>query len=233
MTRACYYGSIMSQNEPPLSQQITRYITLFIRVALVVAAIYAIITGKWSVLFAAVGTIVLSYVPQYLATQINVKLPLQFQFAITLFIYASIILGEIGDYYERFWWWDVVLHGCSAFAFGFAGFLALYLLYMRHKITASPFLVSIFAFTFGLAIGAIWEIIEFTLDQTFGLDMQRNSLRDTMWDLIVDAIGAGSASIIGYIYLRFKVRDPFDILISWFLRDNPRFKSGRLLRRPK
>lgn len=227
----------MSKPALPLSERITYFVTVFIRVALVVAGAYALATGRWSVLFAAVGTLVLSYVPQVLAMQVNVKLPLQFQFAILMFLYASIILGEIGDYYERFWWWDVVLHGFSAFAFGFIGFLTLYLLYVRHKLTASPLLVSIFGFSLSMAIGAMWEIFEFAMDQLFGLDMQRNSLRDTMWDLIVNAIGAGTASVIGYLYLRFKIRDPFDIFIDWFLRANPRFgprfKVQRLVRRSK
>lgn len=223
----------MRRNQPTFSERITRFVTLFIRAALLLVAVYALATGRWSVTFAATGTLILSYVPQLLASQIRVKLPLQFQFMILMFLYASIILGEVGDYYERFWWWDVVLHGFSAFAFGFAGFLTLYLLYMRHKVEASPFLVSVFAFCFGMAIGALWEIFEFAMDQLFGFNMQKNGLRDTMWDLIVNGVGAGGASIIGYIYLRFNVRDPFDLFIAWFLRVNPRFKVAKLLRRPK
>lgn len=223
----------MSQNELTFSERITHAITSFIRIALLIAAVYAAVTGQWPVVYATVGTLILSYVPQFLASQIKIQLPLQFQFAILMFVYAAIILGEIGDYYERFWWWDVVLHGLSAFAIGFMGFLILYLLYARHKITASPFLVSIFAFSFGLALGAIWEIFEFAMDQLFGIDMQKSGLRDTMWDLIVDSIGAGAASVIGYIYLRFKIRDPFDVLIIWFLRVNPRFKASRFLHKSK
>jgi hypothetical protein len=223
----------MANQKTTLSERVTRNITQLIRLALLVAGLYALVTGRWSVTFAAVGTLVLSYIPQFLASKIKVKLPLQFQFAITVFLYASIILGELGDYYEKFWWWDVVLHGCSAFAFGFVGFLILYLLYARHKLAASPFLISCFALTFGLAIGTIWEIFEFTIDSIFGTNMQKSGLRDTMWDLIIDTIGAGSASLIGYIYLRFKVRDPFDIFIKWFIAENPQFKSHKLLRHSK
>jgi hypothetical protein len=217
----------MPVSPPSISERVTHKITLLIRLALVIVGAAAIFTGRWSVVFAALGALSLSYVPQFLASQIKVRLPLQFQFIITLFLYASIFLGEVGDYYERFWWWDVVLHAGSAFAFGFVGFLTLFLLYTRHKLAASPFLVSIFAFTFGVAIGAIWEIFEFAMDQLFGFNMQKNGLRDTMWDLIIDSIGAGTASFIGYIYLKYNVRDPFDTLITWFLHENPRFKSKK------
>jgi hypothetical protein len=223
----------MASHTRTFSERVTHNTTLLIRLALLFAAIYAILNARWSVVFAASGALILSYVPQLLASKIQVKLPLQFQFGITLFLYASIFLGEVGGYYQKFWWWDVVLHAGSAFAFGFVGFLTLYLLYARHKLAASPFLISIFAFSFGLAIGAIWEIFEFTMDNIFGMNMQKNGLRDTMWDLIVDTLGAGGASIIGYIYLRFQVRDPFDTFISWFLRENPRFKTSKLLKKSR
>src|SRR5687767_7951540 len=110
------------------SERLTHAITLIIRAALLIVGTYAVLTGRWSVVFAAGGTLVLSYLPQIIASQARVNLPLQFQFIITLFLYASIFLGEVGDYYEKFWWWDVVLHAGSAFAFGFAGFLTLFLL---------------------------------------------------------------------------------------------------------
>jgi tetrahydromethanopterin S-methyltransferase subunit E len=223
----------MSNNQARLGDQIINGITQLIRFALLAVGAYALIRGRWSVAFAATGTLVLSYLPQLLASTVKVRLPLQFQFFITVFLYASIFLGEVGDYYEKFWWWDVVLHAGSAFAFGFVGFLTLYLLYARHKLATSPFLLSWFAFCFGLALGAIWEVFEFTMDQAFGFNMQKSGLQDTMWDLIVDGIGAGIASTIGYIYLRFKVRDPFDFLIQWFVRENPQFRSRRLGRRSR
>lgn len=212
-----------------MSGRLTHRITALIRLALLVVGLYALFTSRWSVAFAAGGALFLSYIPQFLASQIKVRLPLQFQFFITLFLYLSIFLGEIGGYYERFWWWDVVLHAGSAFAFGFVGFLILYLLYLRHKLTASPFLISFFAFSFGIAIGTLWEVFEFGMDELFGLNMQKSGLRDTMWDLIVDAVGAGVASAIGYVYLKYKIRDPFDTFITWFLRENPQFKVRKLL----
>lgn len=217
----------MPARKPSFSERVTHKITSLIRLALLLVGVAAIFTGRWSVVFAAAGALTLSYLPQFLASQIKVKLPLQFQFIITLFLYASIFLGEVGDYYERFWWWDVVLHAGSAFAFGFVGFLTLFLLYSRHKLAASPFLVSIFAFSFGVAIGTMWEVFEFAMDQIFGLNMQKSGLRDTMWDLIIDGIGAGTASVIGYIYLKYKIRDPFDTLITWFLHENPQFLNKK------
>jgi hypothetical protein len=69
-------------------------------------------------------------------------------------------------------------------------------------------LIAVFAFIFGLAIGAIWEIYKFSMDTLVGTNMQKSGLVDTMSNLIVDMLGAGTASIIGYVYLKRKVWDP-------------------------
>lgn len=194
------------------------------------AALLAIATGNWSALLAALGALGLSYVPRVLASQIQVRLPLQFEAVIVFFIYSAIFLGEVGNYYDRFWWWDVFLHAGSAFAFGFVGFLTLFLIQARGKLQASPLLVSLFAFSFGLAIGALWEIFEYFMDSVFGTNMLKSGLRDTMWDLIIDTVGAGTASIIGYLYLKYDQRGPYKGIIRWFMRANPRFRHRKLVK---
>lgn len=209
------------------SVRISATITILLRMALVLAAVVAAVTASWSVLFASLGTLIITFVPPFIASKVNVRLPLQFELFATVFIYAALFLGEVGDYYYKYWWWDVALHTGSAFAFGFAGFLILYLLVVRGKLQASPVLISMFSFTFALAIGALWELFEFFMDSVFGTNMLKSGLQDTMWDLIVDAIGALAASTIGFIYLKYKVRDPFDPLIDWFLRANPRFQAKK------
>jgi len=78
----------------------------------------------------------------------------------------------------------------------------------------SPLLVAVFAFTFAITMGVLWEIFEFAIDWVFGTTMQSwdlphdttligrafqgSGLRDTMSDLIIDSIGALSTSIICY-----------------------------------
>jgi hypothetical protein len=216
----------------PEYARLTRIILGLLRLALIIAGILSIAAGNWTVLFASAGTLVLTFLPQIIANQVNVRLPLQFELIITVFLYASLFLGEVGGYYGRFGWWDIMLHAWSSFAFGFAGFLVLFLLHARGKLKAGPGLIAVFAFTFGLAIGAIWEIYEFSMDQLLGTNMQKSGLTDTMGDLVVDTLGAGIASAIGYIYLRHKIWDPFDALIRWFLEANPRFqRKSRIVER--
>jgi uncharacterized membrane protein YjdF len=66
-----------------------------------------------------------------------------------------------------------------------------------------PRFVAIFAFVFAVAIGALWEVIEFAMDRLFGTTMQKpilgdpSGLTDTVWNLIVDALGAAVISAFG------------------------------------
>ena len=78
------------------------------------------------------------------------------------------------------------------------------------NVQLSPFFVSLFAFCFSVAIGAIWEIYEYAVDSLLSLNMQKfrladgtpligqNALADTMKDIIVDTISALVISVAGY-----------------------------------
>jgi hypothetical protein len=72
-----------------------------------------------------------------------------------------------------------------------------------------------------MALGAVWEIFEYGMDQIFGLNMQKSGLQDTMWDLIVDALGALLTSVIGYIYLKGGKTRIFYRLVDRFICENP------------
>lgn len=133
--------------------------------------------------------------------------------ALLLLVIGSVVVGGWLGAYEKFWWWDDMLHTASGVIIGLIGFLMVYLLNRHYQMTMSPKLVAVFAFTFAVTIGVAWEIVEFTIDATFGTHMQRwgmpseiligrayqgSGLRDTMSDLIVSTIGAFVASTFGY-----------------------------------
>jgi hypothetical protein len=91
-----------------------------------------------------------------------------------------------------------------------------------------PSFVALFAFMFALGMGAIWEIMEFAIDQTFGTTMQKSGLVDTMWDLIVDGLGALTISILGYGYLSTAGSESFlERWIHHFIIVNQRFFPER------
>lgn len=197
----------------------------FLRATLAAAVLYALVQAQWFTLFVSALALIATFFPAFLERNYRVNLPPEFEFVIVVFVYGTLFLGEVQRFYLRFWWWDILLHGIAGIALGFIGFLIFYTLYSERRIQASALSVSTFSFSLALAIGALWEIIEFTADSIFGTNMQKSGLRDTMYDLIVDAGGALATALVGFLYLKRKRKRPeglFRFLIERFLRENPR-----------
>lgn len=183
----------------------------------------ALVQRNWPLAFVSLATLMLSLAPVVVARWAKVVVPPSFIAAIVAFIGGTLFLGEVYDFYNRFWWWDLVMHGGSAIGFGLIGFVLVFMMFQGDRYAAPPFAVAFFAFCFALAIGAIWEIFEFGMDQIFGLNMQKSGLLDTMWDLIMDFIGALIGAGTGYAYLRGRAKGGLPGLIDDFVRRNPRF----------
>lgn len=179
-------------------------ISYFIRLVLLLAVVEAVIFKNWTVLFVSLLVLFITFLPALIQRNYKIHLPIELEFIVVVFVYASIFLGEARGYYIKIWWWDIALHALSGIVIAFAGFLVLLILYQQYKIKANPITIAIFSFCFALSLGTIWEIIEFGADTLLGLNMQKSGLVDTMWDLIVDAGGALVVSFFGYFYIRDK-----------------------------
>ncbi|MEX0932965.1 MAG: hypothetical protein WDZ77_02600 [Candidatus Pacearchaeota archaeon] len=210
------------KKDTQLIDKINYSILFFIRISLIIAIVSSIFTQRWTILFVAIITLLLTFLPKLFEARYKINLPLEFEVIIIAFIYATLFLGEAHGYYVKFWWWDAILHTGSAIVFGFIGFLILYVLHKGDKIKASPSIIAFFAFFFAMGIGALWEIFEFSIDQLFRSNMQKSGLIDTMWDLIVNSFGALIASLSGYFYLKKEEVFLFRRLIERFTKENER-----------
>ncbi len=200
--------------------------TLLARViwsVLAITALVAMIQTRWSLAFVALATLGLSLVPVLVARWAEVKVPPGFITAVVVFVGATLFLGEVFDFYERFWWWDIAMHGGSAVGFGLIGFVLVFMMFQGDRFAAPHFAIAFFAFCFAVMIGVVWEVFEFSMDQLFGLNMQKSGLVDTMGDLIVDMIGAGLGAASGYAYLKGLQYGGLTGIIDEFVSRNPRF----------
>ena len=190
--------------------------------ALLLGTLIALGLSRWSLAFVSFSTLALSLVPPLLAARFSLSLPTPFLLFTTVFVFASIFLGEALDFYERFWWWDLALHGFSAVGFGLIGFLFVFMLFEGDRFAAPPSAVAFISFCVAMTVGALWEVFEYGMDVTFGLNMQKSGLDDTMGDLMLDALGGMVASLTGYVYLK---RESAGILghgLTDFIRRNQR-----------
>lgn len=207
-------------------------ITIALQLILLTEAIFAVLGQRWFTAFLTAMIIAITFIPVLFERRLQIHIPPELQLAAIGFVFASLFLGEIHDYYTRFWWWDIALHTMSGFLLGILGFLLVHIMNETQKINVhmNPGFVAFFAFMFALGVGALWEIFEFAMDSLFGMNMQKpmlddpSGLTDTMWDLIVDALGALIISVLGWRYLKNHQEQSFlERWIDAFVERNPRF----------
>lgn len=201
----------------PFNQSLVVYI---IWVLLIGAAALAIYEQQWDALFVTVLTFALTFAPLLFQRFYNVKIPVFFTSAIIVFTYSTLFLGEIGNFYERLWWWDIFMHAGAAIGFGLIGFIIIFMLFRGNKYAAPPIALAWFAFCFAMTLGVIWEIFEFGMDSLFDLNMQKSGLADTMYDLMVDTLGAFLGAMAGFFYLKGRWFGGLAKLIDQFVETN-------------
>ncbi len=213
------------------AKSIHRRLSLALKVILLIEAVVAVWNQQWLTAGATVGIIVITLVPLIMAKSIRVHTPSEFELLAIAFVFAALFLGEVRGYYTRFWWWDIALHTSSGFLLGIVGFLLVYVLNETENIDLhmTPIFVAFFAFLFAIGIGALWEIFEYGMDTFFGMNMQKemrgdpSGLTDTMWDLIVNTVGALVIASLGYGHLKTAGSQSFlERWIQAFIESNPR-----------
>lgn len=215
----------------PRPQSLSARIRLILQFILLCGLVLALWSGLWLNALAVAVIIIISLLPDLLGSRFHVYIPSEFSALTAVFIFASLFLGEYHGYYTRFWWWDALLHTVSGFMLGILGFLLVHVLNEKEdlELHMKPGFVALFALMFAIGMGALWEIFEFSMDNLFDMNMQKSGLVDTMWDLIVDSIGAFVIAMLGYSYLKTAGNNSFlEKWIQHFVETNPRlFRRSR------
>ena len=132
-------------------------------------------------------------------------LPKLLEMILYCFIFSAIILGEVENFYNIWNHWDTILHTVNGFICAMIGFSLL-----KDKIQ-NPILIIIMTLSFSMTVGVIWEIAEFTVDQCFLKDMQKdkiitsfksNKINESLKDIIKTEIFLANGNTIeidGYL----------------------------------
>jgi hypothetical protein len=204
------------------SYRIQAITSAVLQLAIAVLVIILLLKGVWISAFAGAMIFALTFVPAFFERQLSVHLPIEFTLLTTVFLYASFALGEVRDFYTRFWWWDLMLHSLSSLTIGIMAFLAIYVFHMTRRVQMAPIYIASMTFCLTVTMGTLWELFEFSFDWFFQFTMQKSGLIDTMTDLMVDVIGAFIAAILGYLYVRNGDSLIVDRLIHYFVAKNPK-----------
>lgn len=227
-------SSTAKKSEADLPTHIHRGILIVLQVIMAVELVLVFYEGQWVNAFLVMAIMAITLSPAALGRQFRVHIPPEFQVLTVVFVFAALFLGEIQSYYERIWWWDIALHASSGLLMGVLGFLLVYVLNENERVDIHmrPRFVALFAFLFAVAVGTLWEIFEFAMDQVVGTNMQKpmfgdpSGLTDTMWDLTVNTQGALAISALGWWYMRHREHSFIEVWIRKFIERNPRlFRS--------
>lgn len=171
--------------------QILRFLVIWVMIA-------QFFNGNFENVFLCILTLILFLVPSFIERKIQIDLPDTLEVIILLFIFAAEILGEIRAYYISIPYWDTMLHTLNGFLCAAIGFSLLDILnrHERLSFSLSPLYLAIMAFCFSMTIGVLWEFFECTMDVFFHLDMQKDTVVNTISSVMLDPNGGNVPTAI-------------------------------------
>ncbi len=160
------------------SKKSTLIVYFILRTLVIISLIAQILHRNWDNVFLCVLTLILFLIPFIVDRRLKIELPNALEIIILLFIFSAEILGELQNFYGIFKHWDTMLHTINGFLCAAIGFSLVDIFNKSENvhINLSPIFVAVVAFCFSMTIGVLWEFFEFTGDQVFQMDMQKDTI---------------------------------------------------------
>ena len=150
---------------------------------------------------AAIVSLFVSTIPAILGRDLKLVLPPELNFWIVLALFLHVV-GGFANLYKTVPGWDHLTHMMSASLVGALGFVLVVTVdkYVDSIHIPRGFLAVVIVL-FTMAVGVIWEIMEFANDSLLHTHLQYG-LDDTMPDLFFDALAGFVVAFAGARYLR-------------------------------
>ena len=154
------------------------------------------IRGRYENCFTCALTLILFLIPNFVETKLKITLPQTLEVIIILFIFSAEMLGEIREFYLRFYWWDDMLHTLNGFLMAGVGFSMVDILNKNDifKFQLSPINMAVVSFCFSMTVGVLWEFFEFFMDLFYGTDMQKDFIISSISSVNLNPLHINSAT---------------------------------------
>ena len=169
-----------------------------LRLIVIAVAVLQFFNGNYANAALCLFTLVLFLLPAFVESNFGVRVPSTLEIIVLLFIFAAEILGELGDFYVKFTFWDTMLHTLNGFLAAAVGLSLIDLLNRseRFDVHLSPVFVALVSFCFSMTIGVLWEFFEFGMDCIFLTDMQKDTVVNVISSVSLNPDGVNKAVII-------------------------------------
>lgn len=161
---------------------------LALRLIVLAELVMSIIRGEYESAFICLLVLALFILPFFIQQNFGIQLPSVLEIIILLFIFAAEILGELECYFITYPNWDSMLHTTTGFLCAATGFALIDILNRnsRIKFELSPIYVALAAFCFSMTVGVLWEFFEFGMDRLFHMDMQKDTVVQSITSVMLD-----------------------------------------------
>ena len=161
---------------------------MVLRLIVLATLVSSILRGEYESAFICLLVLVLFMLPFFIQQNFGIELPSTLEIIILLFIFAAEILGELKCYFITFSHWDTMLHTTTGFLCAATGFALIDILNRnsRIKFQLSPIYVALVAFCFSMTAGVLWEFFEFGMDRLFQMDMQKDTIVNSITSVMLD-----------------------------------------------
>ena len=161
---------------------------LVLRLIVLATLVSSVIRGEYESAFICLLVLALFMLPFFIQQNFGIELPSTLEIIILLFIFAAEILGELECYFITYPHWDSMLHTTTGFLCAATGFALIDILNRnsRIKFELSPIYVALAAFCFSMTVGVLWEFFEFGMDRLFHMDMQKDTVVQSITSVMLD-----------------------------------------------
>lgn len=173
-----------------------------LRLIVVAELVLSILRGEYESAFICLLVLILFILPFFIQQNFGIQLPTTLEIIILLFIFAAEILGELEGYFITYPNWDTMLHTTTGFLCAATGFAHIDILNRnsRIKFQLSPVYVALAAFCFSMTVGVLWEFFEFGMDRLFHLDMQKDTVVQSITSVMLDPTNSNTPITIDGIH---------------------------------
>lgn len=173
-----------------------------LRLIVVAELVLSILRGEYESAFICLLVLILFILPFFIQQNFGIQLPTTLEIIILLFIFAAEILGELEGYFITYPDWDTMLHTTTGFLCAATGFALIDILNRnsRIKFQLSPIYVALAAFCFSMTVGVLWEFFEFGMDRLFHLDMQKDTVVQSITSVMLDPTNSNTPVTIDGIH---------------------------------
>lgn len=173
-----------------------------LRLIVVAELVLSILRGEYESAFICLLVLILFILPFFIQQNFGIQLPTTLEIIILLFIFAAEILGELEGYFITYPNWDTMLHTTTGFLCAATGFALIDILNRnsRIKFQLSPIYVALAAFCFSMTVGVLWEFFEFGMDRLFHLDMQKDTVVQSITSVMLDPTNSNTPITIDGVH---------------------------------